>query len=62
MSDCGKVWGDVGYYHRIQRPPPQTILQSLGQLHLTQAITHFQSGVLETIQNVFSYSRIWPLK
>ena len=23
-SDCGKVWGDVGYYHRIQRPPKQS--------------------------------------
>ena len=22
--DCGKVWGDVGYYHRIQRPPKQS--------------------------------------
>ena len=21
-SDCGKVWGDAGYYHHIQRPPP----------------------------------------
>ena len=23
-SDCGKVWGDVGYCHRIQRPPKQS--------------------------------------
>ena len=23
-SDCGKVWGDVGYYHNIQRPPKQS--------------------------------------
>ena len=23
-SDCGKVWGDVRYCHRIQRPPKQS--------------------------------------
>ena len=23
-SDCGKVWGDVGYCHRIQCPPKQS--------------------------------------
>ena len=22
--DCGKVWGNVGYCHRIQRPPKQS--------------------------------------
>ena len=43
-SDCGKVWGNVGYYLRIFASP-QTIPQSLGQLLLTQAITHFQSGL-----------------
>ena len=45
-SDCGKVWGDVGYYLRIFASP-QTIPQSLGQLLSTQAITHFQSGLLD---------------
>ena len=40
-SDCGKVWGDVG----IAFSSPQTIPQSLGQLLLTQPITHFQSGL-----------------
>ena len=39
-SDCGKVWGDVGY-----SVSPQTIPQSLGQLLSTQAITLFQSGL-----------------
>ena len=37
LSDCGKVWGDVGYYHRIQHHP-QTIPQSLGQLLSIEAI------------------------
>ena len=23
-SDCGKVWGDVGYNHRIECPPKQS--------------------------------------
>ena len=44
LSDCGKVWGDVGYYHRIQRPPKQSH-NRLGSYSRPKAITHFQSGL-----------------
>ena len=57
-SDCGKVWGDVGYYLRIFASP-QTIPQSLGQLLSTQAITHFQSGLLKTDLRSFCFSWTW---
>ena len=60
-SDCGKVWGDVGYYHRIQRPPPpQTIPQSLGQLLSTQAIIHFLSGLWQINENITGLSHLRP--
>ena len=58
-SDCGKVWRDVGYCHRIHSPPPpppQTIPQSLEQLLATQAITHLQSGIFNQCENNRTHS------
>ena len=33
QSDCGKVWGDVGYCHRIQRPPNNPTISWAVTLH-----------------------------
>ena len=68
-SDCGKVWGDVGYCHCIQRPPKQShnrldnysrprpsLIFKVGHINLTCFANNFSSRTAFSIDHIHIFS------